>query len=613
MLRTTLLAAVALLLLFSSRPLQAADWPQWRGPSREGVSTETGLLKQWPEDGPPVVWQVEHVGVGYSSIAVKDGRIYTQGDLDGVEHVICLDEKTGRVIWSEQPEPAKAALDERVAKEFERLDKNADGKLDELEALAGLGTNVNNADRAATDNSADKEKLAAQRAALLLSLDANGNGQLDFDEVSRYLSNDFANIDRAYNDGEADAAILAASRTAALLKSLDKDGDQKISRDEARGTALDRPFNRADKRPEGQNQGDQLLTAEEITEYLKSSEKGKDGLLSREELATYYLQRYPGRDGTLTKAELRGHYGGLRDGMGDGPRGTPTVEGDRVYSEGGTGDLTCFDAKTGKTIWHVGLSKDLGGGRPGWGYSESPLIEGNLLIVTPGGNQGTVAALDKMTGEVVWRSASVTEGAHYASPVVADLAGERQFVIFARSNVFGVRASDGEKLWSYGRANNGTANCATPLVYKDHVFASSDYGTGGGLVRISAGSDAQRADEVYFEQKMRNHHGGIVRVGDYMYGYGSALMCMNFLTGEVAWSDRSVGKGSLTYADGMLYVLSEGNQVGLVEATPEEYREHGRFKIESQGRPSWAHPVVANGRFYIRNQQRLTAYDVKAK
>ncbi|MFP6691458.1 MAG: PQQ-binding-like beta-propeller repeat protein, partial [Pirellulales bacterium] len=197
--------------------------------------------------------------------------------------------------------------------------------------------------------------------------------------------------------------------------------------------------------------------------------------------------------------------------------------------------------------------------------------------------------------------------------IVADLAGQRQFVIFARSNVFGLGLQDGQKLWSYSKANNGTANCATPLAYKDHVFASSDYGTGGGLVRITASGDAQRADEVYFEQKMRNHHGGIVRVGEYMYGYGSSLICMNFLTGEIAWTNRSVGKGSLIYADGMLYVLSEGHQVGLVEATPDEYRELGRFSIERQGRPSWAHPVVANGRFYIRDQQRLTCYDVTAK
>ena len=145
------------------------------------------------------------------------------------------------------------------------------------------------------------------------------------------------------------------------------------------------------------------------------------------------------------------------------------------------------------------------------------------------------------------------------------------------------------------------------------MFASSDYGTGGALVKISASGDAQRADEKYFEQKMRNHHGGIVLVGDYLYGYGSSLICMHYLTGKIAWADRGVGKGSLVYADGMLFFLSEGHTVGLIEATPAGYREHGRFKIERQGRPSWAHPVVSGGRLYIRDQQRLTAYDVSAK
>jgi outer membrane protein assembly factor BamB len=592
----------------SLRTASADDWPQWRGPDREGTSKETGLLKEWPEGGPKLVWQIEDVGVGYSSIAVKDGRIYTQGDLDGVEHVICLDEKTGKVLWAVQPEPAKAALDERIASELKRLDKNTDGKLDELEALAGLGTRFNSADKSAGGDAADNQKIAKARVVSILALDADKDRNLNYAEIGRYLGNDFANIDRPNNDADADK--LAESRTAEFLKSLDKDTDKQVSREESRGTLLDRQFNRIDQRPEGQDKGDQQLTADEIAAYLLSSENGKDGVLSSEELMSHYLQRYPGRDGTLTAAELRGYYGGYRNGVGDGPRGTPTVEDGRVYTEGGNGDLTCFDAKTGKTIWHINLSKDLGGGRPGWGYSESPLIEGKLLIATPGGGKGTVAALDKYTGEIAWQSSSVTEGAHYSSPIVAELAGQRQFVIFARSNVFGLGLNDGQKLWSYSRANNGTANCATPLVYKDHVFASSDYGTGGGLVRITASGDAQRADEVYFEQKMRNHHGGIVRVGDHMYGYGSGLICMNFLSGEIAWTNRSVGKGSLLYADGMLYVLSEGHQVGLVEATPKEYREHGRFKIERQGRPSWAHPVVANGRFYIRDQQRLACYDV---
>jgi outer membrane protein assembly factor BamB len=297
--------------------------------------------------------------------------------------------------------------------------------------------------------------------------------------------------------------------------------------------------------------------------------------------------------------------------MGNGPRGTPTVEGNRVYAEGGTGDVTCFDAESGRTIWHVNLSENLEGGRPGWGYSESPLIEGELVIVTPGGRKGTVAALNKNTGEVVWRSEGVSQGAGYASPVAADIAGTRQIVIFGQSSLFGVTADEGKLLWQYDHANNGTANCATPVVADDRVFASSSYSTGGGLAHVERNGDSLKASEVYFERRMANHHGGIVKVGEYMYGFGNGgLICMNFATGEIAWTGHSVGKGSLVVADGMLFLLGESHEVALAEASPGEYRELGRFSIQQHGKPSWAHPVVANGRMYIRDQESLTAYDV---
>ena len=197
--------------------------------------------------------------------------------------------------------------------------------------------------------------------------------------------------------------------------------------------------------------------------------------------------------------------------------------------------------------------------------------------------------------------------------MVVTLGGVKQIVQFASKSVFGIEADTGKFLWNYSNANNGTANCTTPVAFNDHVFASSAYGTGGGLVKVSPSEAGQKADEVYFEPKMANHHGGIVRVGDFMYGFGNGgLICMDFLTGKIAWTDRSVGKGSLTYADGMLYLLGENHQMALAEATPEAYREHGRFSLEKFGRPSWAHPVVAGGRLYIRNQHRLTCHDIKA-
>jgi outer membrane protein assembly factor BamB len=178
--------------------------------------------------------------------------------------------------------------------------------------------------------------------------------------------------------------------------------------------------------------------------------------------------------------------------------------------------------------------------------------------------------------------------------------------------VFGVTFDDGNFLWKYSGAANGTANCATPIIDGDYVLSSSAYGTGGGLVKISTDGKVQKADELWFDKAFANHHGGLVKIDDHVYGFGQGgLLCVNFLTGKIAWQDSSVKKGSLIYADGQLYCLGEGHEVALVEATPEAYKEKGRFKIETQGRPSWAHPVVANGRFYIRDQHMLTAYDVK--
>ena len=593
----------AMILLATAAVAQAQDWPQWRGAKRDGINPETGLLKQWPAGGPKIVWQVETVGVGYSAISIKDGRIFTQGDLDGVEHVIALDAKDGKVLWAVRPEGAARWLDQRVATEFKAADRNSDGAIDEIEALQRFGWAFN-----AWDKPAEGPASRAER--LLEKLDSNKDGKLAYTEAGTILRDAFGRIDA--EDKSADFAALARERTKAAISDLDKNGDGKVDRNETKGAALAATFDRVDQKDPDSQKGDGLLTPGEMEAFFAKQEKGKDGIVSAVELSDYYAKQASKGDGVLSPEELRSYFGGYRDGTGDGPRGTPTVDGDRVYSESALGDVTCLEAATGKTIWHVNLSRDLGGGRPGWGYSESPLVMGDLLIVTPGGKKGTIAALDKKTGTVAWRSEGVTEGAHYSSPQVVDIGGIRQIVQFAHSSCFGVTADGGKPLWKYSAANNGTANVCTPIVHADHVFASSSYGTGGGLAKITADGSGQKAEPVYFEKKMQNHHGGIVKVGDFMYGFGSGLMCMDFLTGEIKWQTRSVGKGSLVVADGMLYLLGEGHEVALAEVTPEEYRERGRFKIPSRGRPSWAHPVVAGGRFYIRDQKFLTAYDVKA-
>jgi outer membrane protein assembly factor BamB len=586
------------------------DWPQWRGPNADGISLDKGLLKDWPTDGPPVLWHVDSVGVGYSSLAIKDGKIFTQGDLDGVEHVIALNAKDGRTLWKVQPGPTAETLEKNVAATMKQLDKNGDGQVSEIEGLARFGWDLNKSDTPTSDS---VDVVAERRSSTLFkALDKDADGQLSFAEVGNLFRDVMEKIDQP--DAKADPARLAAERATAFMKSLDKDGDGQISRKEARGTALDRGFARLDVRDPGTNKGDEQLTLAEIEAGLLKQEPGRDGLLTLPELKAYYVQQSLTGDGVLTALELHSALGGFRNNMGDGPRGTPTVDGDRLYVEGGNGDVACLEAATGKTIWYVNLRNDFGGGLPGWGYSESPLVVEDLLIVTPGGKEGTMVALKKSGGELVWRSKEVTEGAHYSTPVLATIDGVRQVVQFANQSVFGVSLADGRSLWRYAAPANGTANCCSPIVSDDSVFASSAYGTGGGLAKIVTTGSVQQAEEVYFSKKLACHHGGMIKLGNYIYSAGGGtLLCMEFSTGKIMWQARSAGKGALCLADGMLYLLGEQHEVALAEATPDGYHEHGRFKIESHGRPAWAHPVVTGGRFYIRDQQSLTAYDVRAR
>lgn len=595
-----------LAVLFSFSVIHAADWPQWRGPNRDAVSHETGLLKTWPKAGPKVAWKVENAGVGYSSVSVKDGRVITQGDIDGIEHVIAFSEKDGKLLWAVQPAPVGKALDERVGKQFAQFDKNNDGKLDPIEALNAIGSGADRVDT--VDEGADAKEVAAKRTKeLFKQFDKNSDGFLIDSEFPRGLQREFSQIDSP--DRAADNKALAAARTKAMFAAVDADNDGKISEQESRRTAMSRPFRRADKRKQGERKGDGFVTVEELQDYYLKREPGRDGRVSSMEMQNYYAQRYPGRDGVLTKADLRRYYGGYRNGQGDGPRGTPTIDGNRVYAEGGNGDVTCFDAATGKTLWHVNLPRDFGGGRPGWGYCESPLIIGDNVIVTPGGRKGTVLALNKMNGSPAWQTSDVTQAAHYSSAIFTEVAGVKQIIQFGRESVFGL-TPDGKLLWSYKGANNGTANVSTPIVGGNRVLVSSGYGTGSGQVEVT-GANPQSAKEVYFQKGLANHHGGLVKIGDHVYGFGRGLMCMEFKTGKIKWQSRSVGKGSLICVDGMLYCLGERQEVALVEVNPEKYVEKGRFRIENLGRPSWAHPVVANGRMYIRNQGRLTAYDIE--
>jgi hypothetical protein len=388
----------------------AGDWPQWRGPSRDGLSTETGLLKQWPAGGPPRVWSAGSLGAGYGSIAVSGERVFVQGMRNRQSVVTALNRADGNVLWTKAVGPA--------------VDNN----------------------------------------------------------------------------------------------------------------------------------------------------------------------------------------------MGPGPRGTPTINAGRAFVLTENGDLACLRVIDGFIVWQRNILKDFGGRNLGWLISESPLVDGNAVIVSPGGRGAGMAALDKVSGKTIWVSTELNDEAGYASPIVANVQGVRTIMTLTSGGGVGVRASDGRVMWRYPRVANGTANIATPIFSDNKVFYSSDYGTGGALLGLAAQGGSVTAKEIYFTREMKNHHGGMVLVNGYLYGYNSTILtALEFSTGKLAWRDRSVGKGSLTYADGHLYILGEQNTVGLAEATPSGYREKGRFTIPDQGLPSWAHPVVSGGRLYIRNQNTLTTYDIRAK
>lgn len=327
---------------------------------------------------------------------------------------------------------------------------------------------------------------------------------------------------------------------------------------------------------------------------------------------TEYVQALSEADGgqiwSTPVGPVRANGGGY-----PGPRCSPTVDGDRVYALGLNGDLLCLEAATGKERWRKSLTKDFGGAVGGWGYSESPLVDGNKVLCTPGGKTATLVALDKESGSTLWK-AEVPGGdlAHYVSMIAVDLGGKREYVQFLSGGVVGVSA-DGHFLWRYAKPANGTANCSTAIFHDGSVFAASDYGTGGGLAKLEPKGDGVTAAEVYFTKHMKNHHGGMVLVGEHIYGADdSRFTCLEWKTGNVKWSEGKPGKGSVTAADGRLYIRNEGGPVMLAEVNPEKYVEHGRFTPpQSSGKPQWPHPVVANGKLYIRDQQYLFCYDLK--
>ncbi|MBS1824503.1 MAG: PQQ-like beta-propeller repeat protein [Acidobacteria bacterium] len=399
----------------------AADWPQWRGPARTGISTETALLRQWPKEGPKLQWQVKDLGEGYATPAVAGGKLYVLANkgMDN-EFVQAMDAATGKTLWTVR--------------------------------IGNVG-----------------------------------------------------------------------------------DPNQQPS--------------------------------------------------------------YPMA------------------------RSTPTIDGDVLYALSSDGDLVCLRLANGAVVWKKSLRSDFGG-KPGkWAYAESPLVDGDTLVATPGGAEATLVALNKKTGALIWKSA-VPGGdvAAYASAIATEAAGRRQYVQFVDKGIVGVDAKTGKFLWRYAKTATGPANIPTPVADGGYVYSANARRFGGGLVQLHASGDGVSAEEVYFERDAPNTLGGQVLVKGTLYGTNpKGLAAADFKTGKILWAEDSLGPGSVLYAAGLLFVHTENGEVALAEASTEGYREKGRFTppdrpTHSRNREmAWSYPVLSNGRLFVRDQDRLWCFDVSTK
>ena len=324
------------------------------------------------------------------------------------------------------------------------------------------------------------------------------------------------------------------------------------------------------------------------------------------------------RDGKILWSRKIGKVGENIGPPYPGPRATPTIEGDRLYTLGSDGDLVCLECGSSKVVWARHLVKEFEGNRGPWAYTESPLVDGDAVVCTPGGPKAAMLKLDKKTGKVIWQMP--LEEAHvagYSSLVVAEVGKRRLYVQFMGAALVGVDAATGKFQWKY-RKNVGGVNAMTPIVHDGCVFTSAAGTAGAGgdaLLRLTATEAGVTAKQVYLLANMKNFHGGVVRIGGELYGTGSVgLVCLDFVTGEMKWKHRSIGQGSLMAADGHLYLRNTSGQVALVEARADRYVEKGRFtQAQRTEFPVFAHPVVVGGRLYLRDADLLFCHDIQAR
>jgi len=309
---------------------------------------------------------------------------------------------------------------------------------------------------------------------------------------------------------------------------------------------------------------------------------------------------------------------GKPGGNYSGTRCTPTVDGVSVYALGQFGDLLCVDAASGRENWRKNIQAEYGGKSGGWNYSESVLIDGNQLICSPGSNEASVVALNKTNGSLLWKNSLPKQNkADYSSWVISNAAGVKQYVRLYNGGTYGIAADDGKLLWHYDKLGPNTANIPTPIPFENYIFTAAGYGKGGALLQLSRAGSGISVEEVYYTRELKNKHGGIVKVGNYIYGDfddRGQPWCADIMTGKIMWKkSRGEGSGSacVTYADGRLYFRYQDGIMALIDSSPENgFQQISTFKIPDGMKQSWAHPVISDGRLYLRGNNKILCYDI---
>ncbi len=319
-------------------------------------------------------------------------------------------------------------------------------------------------------------------------------------------------------------------------------------------------------------------------------------------------------DGSKQWATKIGRVGKNNGPQYPGSRSTPTIDGDSIFALGSDGDLACLDAKSGSIKWTKNLRSEFSGIPSAWAYTESPLIDGNVLVCSPGGSEATVVALNKADGSLIWKSPlPEADNASFSSPIAATIDGTKQYVLFLSKGLVGVNAQTGEQLWRYSNTSDKDANIQTPVNDANFVYSAAGR-VGGGLVRVTAGKP--EPEEIYFAKTLPSGMGGNILVDGKLFGCaGSTQICVDFKSGESLWQDRSIGSGSLCYADGKIFIHGDNNEVAMIEATGEAYKELGRFMLPNApdhgNAKAWAYPIIVDGKLIIRDAGTVWCFDIR--